>query len=69
MSVAVRQPMSVAEFLAWEERQELRWEFDGFQPVAMTGGTLAHEIIGDNIRLCAAIAPRASGHAEFVAQP
>jgi Uma2 family endonuclease len=50
MSVAFRQPMSVAEFLAWEERQELRWEFDGFQPVAMTGGTLAHEIIGDNIR-------------------
>jgi Uma2 family endonuclease len=42
--------MSIAEFLAWEERQELRWEFDGFQPVAMTGGTLAHEIIGDNIR-------------------
>jgi Uma2 family endonuclease len=42
--------MSVAEFLAWEERQELRWEFDGFQPVAMTGGTFAHEVIGDNIR-------------------
>jgi Uma2 family endonuclease len=50
MSVAVRQPMSVAEFLAWEERQELRWEFDGFQPVAMTGGTAAHEAIGGNIR-------------------
>jgi Uma2 family endonuclease len=50
MSVALRHPMSVAEFLAWEERQELRWEFDGCQPVAMTGGTLAHEIIGDNIR-------------------
>jgi hypothetical protein len=37
--------MTVAEFLAWEERQELRWEFDGFQPVAMTGGTRAHETI------------------------
>jgi Uma2 family endonuclease len=42
--------MSVPEFLAWEERQELRWEFDGFQPVAMTGGTFAHEVIGGNIR-------------------
>jgi Uma2 family endonuclease len=42
--------MTVAEFLAWEERQELRWEFDGFEPVAMTGGTVAHEAIGDNIR-------------------
>jgi Uma2 family endonuclease len=50
MSVAVRQPMTVAEFLAWEERQELRWEFDGLQPVAMTGGTVAHETIGGNIR-------------------
>ncbi len=50
MSVALRKPMTVAEFLAWEEKQELRWEFDGFEPVAMTGGTLAHETIGDNIR-------------------
>ncbi len=49
MSASVRQPMSVAEFLAWEERQEFRWEFDGFQPVAMTGGTAAHETIIGNI--------------------
>jgi Uma2 family endonuclease len=42
--------MTVAEFLAWEERQEIRWEFDGFQPVAMTGGTMAHDAIGGNIR-------------------
>lgn len=41
--------MTVAEFLAWEERQEFRWEFDGFEPVAMTGGTVAHETIGNNI--------------------
>ncbi len=40
----------MADFLAWEERQELRWEFDGFQPVAMTGGTSAHEAIGGNIQ-------------------
>jgi Uma2 family endonuclease len=42
--------MTVEEFLAWEERQELRYEFDGFQPVAMTGGTIAHEVIGRNLR-------------------
>jgi hypothetical protein len=41
--------MTVADFLAWEERQELRWEFDGFAPVAMTGGTEAHEIIQINL--------------------
>jgi Uma2 family endonuclease len=50
MSAVLRQPMTVAEFLAWEERQELRWEFNGFEPVAMTGGTRAHELIGGNIR-------------------
>jgi Uma2 family endonuclease len=50
MSVAIHQPMTLAEFLAWEARQEPRWEFDGFQPVSMTGATLAHEIIGGNVR-------------------
>ncbi|MGA3401934.1 MAG: hypothetical protein ABSC95_22190 [Acetobacteraceae bacterium] len=38
------------QFLAWEERQPLRYEFDGFQPVAMTGGTIAHEAIGGTLR-------------------
>jgi Uma2 family endonuclease len=42
--------VSLSEFLAWEEGQEFRWEFDGFEPVAMTGGTAAHEIIGGNVR-------------------
>ena len=50
MSAALRPPMTVAAFLAWEERQELRYEFDGFQPVAMTGGTDAHEAIGGELR-------------------
>jgi Uma2 family endonuclease len=50
MSVAFELPMTVQEFLAWEERQELRWEFDGFAPVAMTGGTNAHETIGGTLR-------------------
>ena len=45
MNVALRQRMSLAEFLAWEERQELRYEFDGFQPYAMVGGTAAHAIV------------------------
>ena len=42
-------PMTVAEFLAWEETQDLRWEFDGFAPVAMTGGTVAHDTIQSNL--------------------
>ena len=50
MSVALREPMTLEDFLAWEERQELRYEFDGWQPVAMTGGTDAHEAIGGTLR-------------------
>ncbi len=42
-------PMTVAEFLTWEETQELCWEFDGIQPSAMTGGTVAHEVIQNNL--------------------
>jgi hypothetical protein len=50
MSAALQMPMTLAEFLAWEERQELRYEFDGFLPQAMTGGTLAHDQITFNLR-------------------
>jgi Uma2 family endonuclease len=49
MNVALRKPMTLAEFLAWEERQELRYEFDGFAPVAMTGGTFAQAVIQLNL--------------------
>jgi Uma2 family endonuclease len=42
--------MTLAEFLAWEERQELRYEFDGFAPVAMTGGTAADDRIIFNLQ-------------------
>ncbi len=41
--------MMLEEFLAWERRQTLRYEFDGTQPVAMTGGTVAHSVIATNI--------------------
>jgi len=51
MNLPVRQPMSLAEFLAWEERQPLRYEFDGFGPVAMTGGTFAHAAIQRNLAI------------------
>ena len=43
--------MTIDEFLAWEEGQELRWEFDGFAPVAMTGGTAGHSAIQRNLSM------------------
>jgi hypothetical protein len=45
MTVALRKSISLDDFLKWEERQELRHEFDGFQPVAMTGRTSEHSAI------------------------
>lgn len=52
MSLPIRHPsMTLADFLAWEERQELRHEFDGFQPVAMTGGTATHARLQRNLVL------------------
>ena len=49
MTIALRRRMAVEEFLAWDEGQEGRWEFDGFAPVAMTGRTRAHSLIATNI--------------------
>ena len=50
MSAASHGTMTLADFLTWEERQEERWEFDGFAPVAMNGGTFAHEETGAALR-------------------
>ena len=50
MNTISQKPMTLAEFLAWEERQEPRYEFDGFAPVAMTGGTAAHDRITFNLQ-------------------
>jgi hypothetical protein len=51
MSVALNNPMTLADFLAWEEQQPLRYEFDGLRAVAMTGGTLAHAAIQANLAI------------------
>ncbi len=48
MSSALK-PWTIETFLAWEERQELRYEFDGIRPIAMTGGTQGHDLIQGNI--------------------
>ena len=51
MSLALGTPMTLAEFLAWEERQPLRYEFDGFGPVARVGGTAGHARIQRNLAI------------------
>lgn len=51
MNLALRRSMTMADFLAWESRQDLRYEFDGVQAVAMTGGTAAHSAIQRNLAI------------------
>ena len=59
MSQPRHTPMTSDEFLIWEARQELKWEFNGFQPVAMNGGSIAHSRIQGN--LIAALVVRLRG--------
>jgi Uma2 family endonuclease len=42
MNAPLRKPWTQDEFFSWAERQETRYEFDGLQPVAMTGGDAGH---------------------------
>jgi Uma2 family endonuclease len=56
---AVRHHMTLEAFLAWEARQDMKYEFDGIQPVGMTGGTSEHAAI--QVNLITAIGPRLRG--------
>jgi Uma2 family endonuclease len=49
MNVMLRKSMTLEQFLAWESRQELKYEFDGLQPVAMTGGSIEHAAMQINL--------------------
>jgi len=42
MNAPLRKAWTQDEFFSWAERQTGRYEFDGFEPVAMTGGTVNH---------------------------
>ena len=49
MSSALPKPWTTDQFLAWAEIQDMRYEFDGTAPVAMTGGTVNHGLIMRNL--------------------
>jgi Uma2 family endonuclease len=51
MSAPLTKPLGLADFLAWERGQDLRYEFDGVRIVAMTGGTVNHAAITDNVAI------------------
>ncbi len=51
MSNALREPVTIEKFLEWEAKQPLRYEFDGFQAIAMAGGTEQHSAIQRNLAI------------------
>ena len=53
MDTTLDRPWTTESFLAWEDRQEFKFEFDGQRVIPMTGGTLAHQRIVFN--LCVAL--------------
>jgi len=59
MSASRQIEWTIESFLAWEEQQELRYEFDGFQPIAMTGGTFEHDAV--QVALVRALGNRLEG--------
>jgi Uma2 family endonuclease len=62
MSTALRKPrMTREQFFAWAQADGGRWEFDGFEPVAMTGGTVNHSRIGHNIHAALRLRLQGSG--------
>ena len=49
MNIPLRGPWTLDRFLAWEDKQEGRHEFDGLRIVEVTGGTRAHQRIVSNL--------------------
>lgn len=54
-------PMTLEQFLAWEETQRRRHEFVDGRPRAMTGSTLRHNVIAGNVYSALRPAARRAG--------
>ena len=65
MNAPLRKPLTQQAFLDWAASREERYEFDGFQPVAMTGGSADHNRITLNIHLALRSRLRGSACSSF----
>jgi Uma2 family endonuclease len=51
MNIALREKWTIERFLAWEDQQEGRHEFDGVRITEATGGSRDHQrIVGNLVR-------------------
>jgi hypothetical protein len=51
MDTVLDRSWTIESVLAWEDRHEGKHQFDGREPVPMTGGTVAHQRIVFNLCL------------------
>ncbi len=66
MNIALREPrMTREQFFAWAQARDERYEFDGSEPVAMTGGTANHNRISHNLYSALRTRLRGSGCEPF----
>ena len=49
MNIALPKPWTQERFFPWAEAQDIRYEFDGLQPVAMTGCNARHSALTINL--------------------
>jgi Uma2 family endonuclease len=49
MNIAFRRTWTQEQFFPWAAAQDERYEFDGLQPVAMTGGNAGHAVVTRNL--------------------
>lgn len=62
MNIALHKPrMTREEFFTWAQARDTRYEFDGCEPVAMTGGTVNHSRITQNVHFALRTRLRGSG--------
>ncbi len=45
MAEAKQRSLTIDEFLLWEQAEPLRYELVDGQPMAMAGGTVAHDLV------------------------
>ena len=67
MNAPLRRSWTREEFFDWADGQEGLWEFDGFAPVDMNGGTINHSTIIQNLN--AALRDRLKGSSSRVLGP
>ena len=65
MDTTLTRHWTVEQFFVWAENQDGRYEFDGVQPVAMTGGTARHSRITQNIYFALRSRLRGTGCSAF----